>query len=56
MLWLLICLGGLLAETLLIVVLGRQATGAYAEPEGDGVYGGAGVSGRHRAPRQRARR
>jgi len=35
-LWLLICLGGLLAETSLIVVLGRQATGGYgAYPEGE---------------------
>ena len=29
MLWLVICLVGLLAETALIVVLGRRATGAY---------------------------
>jgi hypothetical protein len=49
LLWLLICLGGLLAETSLIVVLGRQATGAYEEPEPGVVDGGRGVSGRHRA-------
>jgi hypothetical protein len=29
MIWLLVCAGGLIAETLLIVVLGRQATGAF---------------------------
>ncbi len=32
MIWLLVCAGGLLAETSLIVVLGRQATGAYGAP------------------------
>ncbi|MFL6093909.1 MAG: hypothetical protein ACJ71Y_00500 [Blastococcus sp.] len=36
MLWLVICLVGLLAETALIVVLGRRATGAYgALPAGE---------------------
>ena len=49
MLWLLICLGGLLAETWLIVVLGRQATGADDDPGAGRVDGGPGVSGRHRA-------
>jgi hypothetical protein len=32
MIWLLVCAGGLFAETWLIVVLGRQATGAYGAP------------------------
>jgi hypothetical protein len=40
-LWLVICLVGLLAETALIVVLGRRATGAYgaipAEEQDAGV-------------------
>jgi hypothetical protein len=36
-LWLAICLVGLLAETLLIVVLGRQATGAYGALPADGA-------------------
>jgi len=32
MIWLLVCAVGLFAETSLIVVLGRQATGAYGAP------------------------
>jgi hypothetical protein len=47
-LWLLICLGGLLAETWLIVVLGRRATGAYEGTEAGRVDGGAPVAGRDR--------
>jgi hypothetical protein len=51
--WLIVCAGGLIAETSLIVVLGRRSTGAFGTPVPDAdttgssrIAGGRGAPGR----------